>query len=157
MASERPATLPLEGAEIEARIPHRAPFLFVDRVLELTRDGIVSEWDIEAELPFLAGHYPGNPIVPGVLVNEFVFQSAAILMSESAALDGAAGALPILTRVEDARFKRMVRPGEVLRAEVSLTDRLGPACYMKARVTSDGALVARLVFVVALKTPEVSA
>jgi 3-hydroxyacyl-[acyl-carrier-protein] dehydratase len=157
VACESPGTLPLGRPEIEARIPHRAPFLFVDRVLELSDEAITSEWNILPELPFLAGHYPGDPIVPGVLVNEFVFQSAAILMSEPEEGRTSSGAVPVLTRVEDARFKRMVRPGAVLRAEVTLTDRLGPACYMKARVTSAGELVARLVFVVALTTPEVSA
>jgi 3-hydroxyacyl-[acyl-carrier-protein] dehydratase len=146
----------MDRAAIEAAIPHRPPFLFVDRVAKLCEDQIVSEWDVDPGSAFFAGHYPGHPLVPGVLINEFVFQSAAILMSGPTAEEVAADAVPVLTGVKDARFMRMVRPGEVLRAVVTLTERLGPACYMKARVTSAGRSVARLTFVVALKAPEVA-
>ena len=68
---------------VEAAIPHRAPFLFVDRVARIDDDSIVTEWDVNADLPAFRGHYPGNPVLPGVLISEFTFQSAAILLGES--------------------------------------------------------------------------
>jgi len=157
VASDHDTTTVLDRAGIEARIPHRDPFLFVDRVLELDAANIVSEWDVVPELPCFAGHFPSHPILPGVLINEFVFQSAALLMSEEVPDDMPLKGVPVLTRIEDARFKQMVRPGSVLRAEVTLEDRLGPACYMRARVTCEGRVVARQKFVVALASPEESA
>ncbi len=141
----------LDRRAIEERIPHRAPFLFVDRALGIDEAGITTEWDVVADSAFFEGHYPGNPIVPGVLLSEFVFQSAAVFMS--GLLEGQDG-VPVLTRIEDARFRSMVKPGETVRAEVTLTERLGPACYMKAKVTCAGRNVLRLAFVVALSSAE---
>jgi 3-hydroxyacyl-[acyl-carrier-protein] dehydratase len=144
----------LDGEAIRARIPHRPPFLFVDRAVALEDDGITTEWDVQPDAPFFEGHYPDNPIVPGVLLSEFVFQSAALFMS--GLMEGEEG-VPVLTKIEDARFRSMVTPGETLRAEVTLTERLGPACYMKAKVTSEGRSVLRIAFVVALAPTEAPA
>jgi 3-hydroxyacyl-[acyl-carrier-protein] dehydratase len=140
-------------AAIEAAIPHRDPFLFVDRVLAREADRIVTEWDVTADLFALRGHYPGQPIVPGVLVCEFVFQSAAILLSMSSASRTTSmepDAVPVLTRIEDARFKKFVKPGETLRAQVDVVERLGSASWMKAVVSSSGARVLQIRFTVAL-------
>ena len=139
-------------AAIEALIPHRAPFLFVDRLLERGEDRLVTEWDVVPELDCFRGHYPGAPILPGVLVCEFVFQSAAILLAEAGGT-AQAGAIPMLTKIEDARFKQAVRPGETLRAEVTLVERVGPARYVSAHVRSNGKTVLRIRFTVALATP----
>lgn len=146
MASE---AIVMDRAAIMAAIPHRDPFLHVTRVLAREADSIVSEWDVARELPAFQGHYPGHPVLPGVLVCEFTFQTAAILLSEpgSSAVTGAA--VPVLTKIEDARFKSIVKPGETLRAEVVVEQRLANARYCKASVTSGGRLVARLRFVVA--------
>jgi len=150
-----PKTQLVQGREvIEGRIPHRTPFLFVDRILEEREDGITTEWDVAPDSFFFTGHYPGNPILPGVIMNEFVFQSAAVYMSAESDEGTKAGGVPVLTSIESARFKRMVKPGETLHAELTLTERLGPACYMKAKVTSAGKLVVRLSFVVAMAPPE---
>lgn len=150
-----PKTQAVQGKQaIEARIPHRTPFLFVDRILEEREDGITTEWDVAPDSFFFTGHYPGNPILPGVIMNEFVFQSAAVYMSAESDEGTKAGGVPVLTSIENARFKRMVKPGETLHAELTLTERLGPACYMKAKVTSAGKLVVRLSFVVAMAPPE---
>jgi len=131
-------------------IPHRDPFLFVDRVLECDGQTLVAEWDVSPHALFFGGHYPGNPIVPGVLLNEFVFQSAAIFMSLPGEGAEPPAGFPVLTRIDQARFKRMVRPGETLRADLTLNERLGPACYMKAKVSTGEATVLRLSFVVAM-------
>ncbi|MFT7668791.1 MAG: 3-hydroxyacyl-[acyl-carrier-protein] dehydratase [Planctomycetota bacterium] len=153
MDCETSGPVVMDREQIKELIPHRDPFLFVDRVVELTDEAITTEWDVDPAAAFFQGHYPGDPIVPGVLLNEFVFQSAAVFMSKTLAGDLGAGAVPVLTRIEDARFKQIVRPGEVVRAVVTLTDRVGPACYMKAQITANGKKAVRLSFVVALTNP----
>lgn len=138
-----------QRAAIEARIPHRAPFLFVDRILEQTADSIITEWTIDPELDVFRGHYPGQPILPGVLSAEFCFQSAALLFSDPGS-EPLTGGVPVLTKIEDARYKRMVRPGETLTARLELTEKLGPARYMRGQVRCGEELVLRISFVVAL-------
>jgi len=132
-----------------ASIPHRPPFLFVDRVIERGADTIVCEWDVRADAPFFEGHYPGQPLVPGVLLCESVFQAGAILCTSSAGADEAE-AVPVLTRIGEARFKHMVVPGETLRIEVTLDERVAAARFMTGRVTSSGRTVLRVQFAVAL-------
>ncbi len=134
---------------IEALIPHRDPFLFVDRIVERAADRIVTEWDVAPDFYAFRGHYPGYPVLPGVLISEFAFQSAACLFADGSEPRVASGAVPVLTKIEDARFRRVVRPGETLRAEVEVTERLGPARYCKAIVTCGGETVVRLRFTVA--------
>ena len=151
MGSER--ALAMDRAAIEAAIPHRDPFLFVDRVLDVGDGAITTEWDVAAHLAAFRGHYPGQPILPGVLISELAFQSAAILLATPHAASLAKGVVPVLTRIEDARFKRVVRPGETLRAVVEIVERVGPACYLKARITCDGATVLKVSFTVALVDP----
>ncbi len=144
-------------AAIEALIPHRDPFLFVDRIVEQGTDRIVAEWDVAADFFAFRGHYPAYPVLPGVLISEFAFQSAACLFSAEAehsvdARNGpqvSARAVPVLTKIEDARFRRIVRPGETLRAEVDVVERVGPARYCKALVTCGGETVLRVRFTVA--------
>jgi 3-hydroxyacyl-[acyl-carrier-protein] dehydratase len=140
----------MDQQEIQRWIPHRSPFLFVDRVLELGEDQILTEWDLAPDAFFFQGHYPDYPILPGVLVNEHVFQSAAILMSKlDDSRPGEIEGVPVLTRIQEARFKRFVRPGETIQARTILNDRVGRACYLKSTITCDGQKVARLEFVVA--------
>ncbi|HVS08974.1 MAG TPA: 3-hydroxyacyl-ACP dehydratase FabZ family protein [Planctomycetota bacterium] len=131
-------------------IPHRAPFLFVDRVLERSVGTIVTEWDVRPDAPFFRGHYPGNPIVPGVLICESAFQAGAILCAPEA--PSGAETTPVLARIERARFTRPVGPGETLRFEVELVDRAGPARRFSARASSAGKDVLRVEFTVALLT-----
>jgi 3-hydroxyacyl-[acyl-carrier-protein] dehydratase len=154
VGSERSQSGSGQRAEIEAAIPHRAPFLFVDRILAREAQRIVTEWDVRADLPAFAGHYPGFPVLPGVLISEFVFQSAAILLSGESpgTVDGSSSGagVPVLTRIEDARFRRMVRPGETLRAEVAITDSVANARFARASVTSGGKKVLQARFAVAL-------
>ena len=135
----------MSQSEIHAAIPHREPFLFVDRIVERDPERIVTEWHVPSDAPFLRGHYPGRPLVPGVLICESAFQTGAILCANESTPDGA---VPVLTKIGDARFRRRVVPGETLRCEVALVERVGPARYMKAKVTCAGELALRVEFVV---------
>jgi 3-hydroxyacyl-[acyl-carrier-protein] dehydratase len=138
-----------ERAAIEALLPHREPFLLVDRITDRGDDWIETEWHVAEDLDVFRGHYPGNPVLPGVLISEHCFQSAALLVGNLTGEEATPG-VPVLTRIEDARFRRMVRPGHTLRTRVQQTDRLANACWFTAQVTSEEGKVARLAFVLAL-------
>jgi 3-hydroxyacyl-[acyl-carrier-protein] dehydratase len=137
-----------------AILPHADPFLLVTRVLELQPDGATCEWDVAEDLDIFRGHFPGNPILPGVYISEHCFQSAAIAIycaaTEKSDSTEAMTGTPVLVRIEDARFKRMVRPGETLHTQVEITDALANARWCSAVVRVQGELVARIKFVLAL-------
>ncbi|HPF13897.1 MAG: beta-hydroxyacyl-ACP dehydratase [Planctomycetes bacterium] len=152
MAFEHPLTLDL--AAIQELLPHRAPFLFVDQVLASGEAGgkpwLETRWFVDPDMDVFRGHFPGNPILPGVLIQEHCFQSGALLIYTSEGFHGLAGGIPVLTKVEDARFRRMVRPGMTLTTRVEQTERLANARYLQAKVHCEGALVARLQCVLAV-------
>jgi 3-hydroxyacyl-[acyl-carrier-protein] dehydratase len=131
--------------QILAAIPHRPPFLLVDEVLERTERRIVGRKTFTGKEDFFAGHYPGYPLVPGVLLCEAAMQCGAILLAPYLAEDKTK--VPVVVRLGDVRFKRMVRPGETLQLEAELTERLAEAFYLKARVTVEGRVVVRFEFV----------
>lgn len=157
MTSVPPA---LDRAAIEARLPHREPFLFLDRILALLAEAepatLVAEWCVPATADFFRGHYPGNPVTPGVILCEHAFQAAAVLLSERGATFGATRDVPVLARIEKAKFRRIVRPGETLSTKVTLVESVGPASYLEARaaVGSEPALELRCVLTRAQRTPE---
>jgi 3-hydroxyacyl-[acyl-carrier-protein] dehydratase len=139
------------GAAIDpailAAIPHRPPMLLVERILERSDDRIVCEKTFTSDEFFVQGHYPGQPIVPGVILCESAMQSGAVLLSDKA--DASAG-VPVATRINEVKFKRMVRPGDTIRIEARLTERLADAFFMTAKITVDGQLAARLDFACAI-------
>ncbi len=124
-----------------AALPHRYPFLLVDRVLEVSEDGkrAVCIKNVTINEPFFQGHFPDYPIMPGVLVVEALAQAAAasLLASESRQ-----GKLGVLGGLDGFRFRRPVRPGDVLRLEVALTRLRGPVGKVAGRATVEGQLVA---------------
>lgn len=130
--------------QIYAAIPHRPPFLLVDEILEWADAQIVCQKTFTGEEDFFAGHYPGAPLVPGVLLCEAAMQAGAILLSKQ--LAGAEGKVPVATRINGVRFKRIVRPGETIRMEVELTEQLSSAFFLKAKVTVDGKVAVRFEF-----------
>jgi 3-hydroxyacyl-[acyl-carrier-protein] dehydratase len=130
--------------EILDAIPHRDPFLLVDEILERTDSRIVGSKTFGGEEWFFAGHYPGHPLVPGVLLCEAAMQCGAILLSRHFA--GEHDKVPVATRMNDVRFKRMVRPGEKIIMEVDLTERLADAFFLKAKVSVDGKVAVRFEF-----------
>ena len=136
--------------EIHAAIPHREPFLFVDKIIERGEGRLVTEWRVPVDAPFFRGHYLGKPLVPGVLICESAFQAGAILCAGDPRDVVPHGAVPMLTKIGDARFKRTVGPGETLRCELVLDERVGTARYMTAKITCNGESVLRVEFVVAV-------
>jgi 3-hydroxyacyl-[acyl-carrier-protein] dehydratase len=131
--------------EILDAIPHRDPFLLVDEIIEQSDSRIVGTKTFSGDEWFFAGHYPGFPLVPGVLLCEAAMQCGAILLSRQFG-DDAAGKVPVATRMNDVRFKRMVRPGEKIVMEIDLTERLADAFFLKAKVTVDGKVAVRFEF-----------
>lgn len=113
------------GRDIEAileRLPHRFPFLMVDRVLEVTPgQSIVALKNVTANEAHFVGHFPGQPVMPGVLVIESLAQTGGILVWESLERGERSGAILYLLGVENARFKQPVTPGDqiVLKAELT--------------------------------------
>ena len=147
----------MNRTEIERVLPHRDPFLFVDEITDRGEGWLAARWTVPVDADWFRGHYPGNPLLPGVLITEHTLQCGALLAAEReaqrvGALDGNAGAaagVPVLTRLSDARFKRMVRPGETLETRVTLEDVVSNAYYMKAEVRCAGARVLTVKFTVA--------
>ena len=130
--------------QIYDAIPHREPFLMVDEIVEWTDSRIVGTKVFTGGEDFFAGHYPGFPLVPGVLLCEAAMQCGAILLSRH--LAGPEGEVPVVTRMNDVKFKRMVRPTETIRMEVDLAERLAGAFFLKAKVTVEGKLAVRFEF-----------
>lgn len=133
-------------------IPHRPPFLFVGNVLEETEAGILAERTLRVDEAFFAGHYPGNPIMPGVLICEAIFQAAAIYLTHKMEKAGQAviGKTPVLARIEDARFRRIVRPGETMTIAVTWKETVGHFHFLKGTVKVAGQLAASVQFALAM-------
>ncbi|MBI4506669.1 MAG: 3-hydroxyacyl-ACP dehydratase FabZ [Chloroflexi bacterium] len=130
--------------EIRATLPHRYPFLLVDRVLELSDDGshIVALKNVSANEPFFQGHFPDEPIMPGVLIIEALAQAGGILVGRTRRPGARAGAMGVLAGVDGFRFRRPVRPGDALRLEVTLAKMRGAVGKLACRATVEGQLVA---------------
>ena len=133
-------------------MPQREPFLFVDRVVEVTNGCIKTEKQIQADEPFFAGHFPGRPIMPGVLICEAVFQSSSILMSKRSGAPSNDGRIPLITRIANVKLKRVVLPGDLMEVEVKLKEILGQAAYMSGKVKVVGKTVLTVEFTAMLVT-----
>jgi 3-hydroxyacyl-[acyl-carrier-protein] dehydratase len=140
------------SSDILDRIPHRPPFLWVDRIIEQRGDTITTTKHIPDNLEIFQGHYPGHPLMPGVLLCEAIFQSGALLMSfllESAST-GMAGAQPVLTRIEGAKFKRPVRPGDTVEIQVRLKETVSSVSFMRGTLRVNGKVAVQVDFSCAL-------
>jgi 3-hydroxyacyl-[acyl-carrier-protein] dehydratase len=112
---------PIETAQIMEYLPHRYPFLLLDRVIFMQREPekvLHAIKNVTFNEPFFAGHFPGNPVMPGVLVVEAMAQACGMLAFLDAQLDGGVGELYFLVKIDNARFSRVVRPGDQLLLEV---------------------------------------
>lgn len=122
-------------SEIYERIPHRPPFLWVDRIISIDHESIVAEKYFPPELEIYDGHYPNHPITPGVILCEAVFQAGALLISDLLKKEGkTVNGVPVLTRIYGARFKRSIKPGETVRLTAHLQEVIGAAWLLKGKV-----------------------
>jgi len=119
-------------------LPHRFPFLLVDKIVECdNQKRIVGIKNVSANEPYFQGHFPGMPIMPGVLQLEAMAQTAGILMN---ALGGEAGGIPYFMGIDNARFRKVIRPGDQMVIEVELVTLRSRVARFKAKVMVDGAL-----------------
>jgi 3-hydroxyacyl-[acyl-carrier-protein] dehydratase len=138
----------LDYPDIIRRLPHRYPFLLVDRVIALA-DGerLVAIKNVTANEPFFSGHFPGRPIMPGVLICEALVQAGGLLASCSH--DGLpAGKGVLLAGLEHVRFRRRVIPGDQLRLEVELVHKRRPLWKMKGQALVEGNVAAQAEFLI---------
>lgn len=131
--------------EIEQLIPHRDPFLWIDEVVEIAPGRIVARKFVDPGLEVFRGHYPGKPVLPGVFLCEASMQAGAILIAKQTE-PVPAGQVPVATRINNVKFKQMVRPGDALDIEVTLTERLANTYYLAAKVKVAGKTAATLDF-----------
>ena len=128
---------------IQAAIPHRKPMLLVDEIIEQDEQHIVCRKTFLAEEFFFQGHYPDFPIVPGIILCESAMQAGAILLSQF--LQEGAG-VPVVTRLNNVKFKNMVRPGDTIEMDVTLQERVSAAFFMVGKVTCHKKLAVRFEF-----------
>lgn len=136
---------------IEKSIPHRPPFLWLDRVVELTNQQIRAEKYLDPDLDIFRGHYPDYPLMPGVLLCEAVFQAGALLIGQRAVEAGMTTGVPVLARIQGAKFKREVRPGESIDIEATIKEKVGPAWFLRGRVRVGAKVAVQVSFSCTLK------
>jgi len=139
--------------DVLSSIPHRPPFLFVDKIVELTDNSIKTTKEITPAESFFEGHYPGNPIMPGVLICESIFQTGAVLLSNI--ITDISEGTPVLTRISNGKFKNIVRPGSTLEIEVEIVERVSNAFFMKGKASVEGKLAVSVEFGVAMAQVEI--
>ena len=130
----------LDINEIRKILPHRYPFLLVDRIVELEEERIVGIKNVTVNEPFFPGHFPDFPVMPGVLIVEAMAQTAGVLVL--ARIPDRDSKLVFLVAIENARFRKPVVPGDTLRIEMSVIKRRSNVAKMAGRATVDGAVVA---------------
>src|ERR1017187_3355551 len=130
----------LDVNEIRQILPHRYPFLLVDRIIELEAERIVGIKNVTVNEPFFNGHFPEFPVMPGVLIVEAMAQTAGVLVLKS--IPDRHNKLVLLVAVENARFRKPVVPGDGLRMEMKVLKRKATVAKMAGVATVDGVVVA---------------
>lgn len=131
---------------IMALIPHRPPMLLIDEIVESTENTVLCKKTFHADEFFFQGHYPDFALVPGVILIESCCQAGAVLVAQRVA-DSAADAVPVLTRVDNAKFKQMVRPGDTVYLEAEVTEAISKAIYLKGKVRTESKVAVTFDFV----------
>jgi beta-hydroxyacyl-ACP dehydratase FabZ len=130
----------MEQADIQALLPHRYPFLLVDRILELEPDRrIVGIKNVTINEPFFQGHFPGRPVMPGVLILEAMAQVGGLLSFKS--LGNVARPVVYLTGIDNAKFRRPVVPGDQIRFEIEVLKKRTPFWKMQGKAFVQAELV----------------
>jgi 3-hydroxyacyl-[acyl-carrier-protein] dehydratase len=136
----------IDYAEVLRRLPHRYPFLLVDRAEEFRpHQSVVGIKNVTANEPFFQGHFPDNPVMPGVLIVEAMGQTGAVLMSKSLEID-AAGKTIFFMSISEARFRLPVRPGDTLRMHVTVLRHRGDVFKFRGEAKVDGRTAAEAEF-----------
>lgn len=136
-----------------AALPHRYPMLLVDRVEELILDqSITAIKAVTINEGFFQGHFPGRPIMPGVLIIEALAQAAGILAVESLGLAGS-GKLVYFMAIENAKFRKPVEPGVLLKLHVEFVQKRSSVCKFSGKAMIDGALAAEASFTAMIADP----
>jgi 3-hydroxyacyl-[acyl-carrier-protein] dehydratase len=138
-------------AAIKAAIPHREPFLLVDEIVEQWDTRIICRKRFAGDEFWYRGHYPEFPLTPGVLLCEAAMQAGAVLLSQFAS-EGQGG-VPVVTRMNNVKFKQMVQPGDTVDMEVGLVERMADAFFMNAKVTVDGKIAVTFDFACKMALP----
>ncbi len=154
MMDEGSATLgPLDVRRVLEALPHRYPMLLVDRIERLERDvSITAIKAVTINEPYFQGHFPGRPIMPGVLIVEALAQAAGVLAVESLGLAGS-GKLVYFMAIDGAKFRLPVEPGCLLKLEVEFVQKRGSVCKFVGRATVDGKLAAEANFTAMIADP----
>ena len=144
---------PLDIGRVMAALPHRYPMLLVDRVEDLILDtSITAIKAVSMNEQFFQGHFPGRPIMPGVLIVEAMAQAAGILAVESLGLAGS-GKLVYFMAIDGAKFRKPVEPGVLLKLEVTFVQKRSSVCKFAGRALVDGQLVAEANFTAMIADP----
>jgi 3-hydroxyacyl-[acyl-carrier-protein] dehydratase len=144
---------PLDISRVMAALPHRYPMLLVDRVEELVVDQrIAAIKAVTFNESFFQGHFPGRPIMPGVLIVEALAQAAGVLAVESLGLAGT-GKLVYFMAIDEAKFRSPVEPGVLLRLEVEFVQKRASVCKFAGRALIDGKVAAQANFTAMIADP----
>lgn len=144
---------PLDIARVMAALPHRYPMLLVDRVEQLVLDqSIVAVKAVTINEPFFQGHFPGRPIMPGVLQVEALAQAAGVLAVESLGLAGS-GKLVYFMSIDGVKFRKPVEPGVLLRLEASFIQKRARVCKFAGRALIDGDVATECEFTAMIADP----
>ena len=136
----------MDVVEIQKLLPHRYPFLLVDRVLEYTpNEKLVGYKNVTLNEPFFGGHFPGHPVMPGVLILEALAQACALLAYQSAKLEPSK-LVVYLMAIDGAKFRKPVVPGDRLTLTASVIKQKGQIWKQRGEATVDGTLVAEAEF-----------
>ena len=133
----------LSNQEIQTHIPHRDPFLWIDEVPEVSESRIVARKFVDPKSDVFRGHYPGKPVFPGVLLVEAAMQAGGVLLARLPAGRIPEGHVPVVARINNVRFRRIVRPGDTLEIVVELQGNVGNAFFFHAKVMVGGKIAAQ--------------
>ena len=138
---------------IMTKIPHRAPFLLIDRICEIVpMDRILAQKGVTYNEPYFAGHFPQRPVMPGVLIIEAMAQAAGVLVVESLGKE-AEGKLVYFMGIEEAKFRKTVVPGDSLHISAQITQNRRTVWKFRGEGKVDGALVAEANFTAMIVDP----